>query len=157
MSYIEKSLGEGEQIQGLFHFHWFEGVGFLFYYVPLPLIVMVGVAADGHGLLSVVLAIPLFALAVFAHLRYRMTEMACTNRRVILKTGIVGRKTEEIIIKRIETIEIGESVLGRLLGYGSVEISGTGASALTLGRVRDPLGVKKMIEAAAAMHPAVSE
>ena len=145
MSYIEKSLGQGEQIQGLFRFHWIELARILFYYVLCTLAVLQWPVSVPFNLFP--WSLLLFILPVTARLRYLMIEMGCTSRRVILKTGIIARETDEHIIEKIETIEIDESILGRLLGYGSVKITGTGVSALTFARVRDPIGVKKMIEA----------
>ena len=55
------------------------------------------------------------------------TERALTNTRYIQKIGWIARSTEEISISKIEEVDLKQSIIGRLLGYGSVSISGTGS------------------------------
>lgn len=132
MSYIEESLSAGERIEGVFRLHW---TSWLWVW------------------LWVVLAIPtlgvtlLVALYVFLQLKYQ--ERGVTNKRVILKKGVIGRQTEEMKLKSIETVEIDQGVFGRLLGFGTVKITGRGVSDFLFRGVDDPLAVKRTIESIA--------
>ena len=79
-------------------------------------------------------------------LRLIGTEMGITSKRLIYKTGIIGRKTNEIKVNKIETVEMSQSILGRIFGYGNVKITGTGVSDIKLVFLQDPLKVKNQIE-----------
>ena len=90
------------------------------------------------------IALLLYALYVFLQLKYQ--ERGVTNKRVILKKGIIGRKTEEMKLKSIETVEIEQGVFGRLLGFGTVKVTGRGVSDFLFKGVDDPMAVKRTIE-----------
>ena len=129
MSYIEESLSAGEKIEGLFKLHWVDWLWFW---------------------LWIVLAIPTLGitllLALYEFLRLRFQEQGVTNKRVILKKGIIGRQTEEMKLKSIETVEIDQGVLGRMLGFGTVRITGRGVSDFLFKGIDDPMAVKRAIE-----------
>ena len=129
MSYIEDSLSQGEKVEGLFELHWFA-------YVPMFIWIILGVVTFGIT----------WIIAIYAYLRLRSTEQGVTNKRVIRKKGIIGRKTEEMKLKSIETVEIDQSIFGRIFGFGTVKVTGRGISALLLNGIDDPLSVKRKIE-----------
>jgi uncharacterized membrane protein YdbT with pleckstrin-like domain len=56
------------------------------------------------------------------------TEMAVTNRRVLIKTGMTSRRTLDLMLSRVESIGVEETAAGRMLGYGSVVVRGTGGT-----------------------------
>lgn len=56
------------------------------------------------------------------------TEQAITNRRVVFKNELIARKTEEMNLNRVETVEVEQSILGRIFGYGNVKLTETGSS-----------------------------
>ncbi|MBY0267596.1 MAG: PH domain-containing protein [Burkholderiales bacterium] len=130
MAYIEDSLSSGEKIAGLFEQHWV---------VRIPMVLW----------LLLVITLP---VAIYEYLRVRHTEQGVTNKRVIFKTGIISRKSEEMKIGSIETVEIDQGILGRLLGYGNVRVTGSGSSTLLLRTLNDPMAVKRTIESIS--HPA---
>jgi uncharacterized membrane protein YdbT with pleckstrin-like domain len=129
MSYIETSLSEGEKVVKLFRLHW---------------------TARLWLALWIVLILPTFGiallLAIYEWLRLRTLEFGVTNKRVILKKGIIGRQPEEMKIGSIETVEIDQGVLGRILGYGDVKVTGRGISDVVFRRMDDPMAVKRHIE-----------
>ena len=124
MAYIDESLSAGEEISSLFEQHWV---------VRIPMVLW----------LLLVITLP---LAIYEYLRVRHTELGVTNKRVISKTGIISRKSEEMKLASIETVEIDQGILGRILGYGNIKVSGRGASDVLLRNVNDPMGVKRAIE-----------
>jgi uncharacterized membrane protein YdbT with pleckstrin-like domain len=134
MSYIEQSLSEGEKVVKLFRLHW---------------------TARLWLALWIVLILPTFGiallLAIYEWLRLRTLEYGVTNKRVILKKGIISRQTEEMKIGSIETVEIDQGVLGRILGYGDVKVTGRGISDVVFRRMDDPMAVKRHIEGVS--HP----
>ena len=133
MSYIEESLSDGEEIVDVFKFHWTK-------WALVWLWVLLGVPTAGIG----------FFIALYLFLKYRGTEHGLTNKRVIFKTGIISRNTDEMKLDSIETVEIEQGVWGRILGFGTVEITGRGVSGLQFVSIDDPLAVKKKIESVGA-------
>jgi uncharacterized membrane protein YdbT with pleckstrin-like domain len=79
-------------------------------------------------------------------LKLRSIEQGVTNKRVILKRGIISRKTEEMKVASIETVEIIQGVMGRLFGYGDVKVTGRGISDVLFKKINDPMDVKRKIE-----------
>lgn len=91
----------------------------------------------------------LFAAAswVRAAIRQWTTELAITDRRVIYKCGLISRHTLEMNRSKIESIDVDQSLLGRVLSYGTVIVRGTGGSLEPIRLVRDPLGFRSCITA----------
>ena len=129
MSYIEQSLSAGEKIEAIFDLHWTA-------WIPVWLWVLLAIPTIGITLL----------VALYAYLRLKYQEQGVTNKRVILKKGIIGRQTEEMKLKSIETVEIDQGVLGRLLGFGTVRVTGRGVSDFLFKGIDDPMAVKRAIE-----------
>jgi len=133
MGYIQDSLSDGEQVKELFRLHWFAKV---------PMIVWIVLAIPTLGLTLL--------LAIWEWLKLRSIEQGVTNKRVIFKTGIISRKSEEMKISSIETVEIVQSVMGRVFGFGTVVVTGRGISNLVFKNVNDPMDVKRKIESVEA-------
>lgn len=129
MSYIEDSLSDGEKIESLFRLHWFSRV---------PMIIWIILAIPTLGITLL--------LALYEYLKLRSIEQGVTNKRVILKTGFISRHTEEMKLNSIETVEIRQGIMGRVFGFGTIEVTGRGISDVIFKGVDDPMGVKRRIE-----------
>lgn len=133
MSYLDESLAPGEIVVARFGLHW---------------------TAKGWLILGIVL-IPLVIgifITIYEWLRLRGIEQAVTSQRVVRKTGIIGRQTEEIRLSAVETVDLHQTAWGRILGFGNVNVTGRGESDLTFVRVADPVAVKRAIETAYSTH-----
>jgi uncharacterized membrane protein YdbT with pleckstrin-like domain len=73
------------------------------------------------------------------------TEFAVTNKRIIAKTGFIRRNTVELILTKIESVGVKQSILGRMLGFGTIIITGTGGTQQKFRAIVDPLGLKKNV------------
>lgn len=135
MAYIDESLSAGEEVSALFRLHWVTRI-------PLAIWLLLGIPTLGITLV----------LALYEYLRVRNIEQGVTNKRVIYKTGIISRKSEEMKIGSIETVEIDQGIFGRILGYGNVKVTGRGTSDVRFRAVQDPMTVKRQIESIS--HPA---
>jgi uncharacterized membrane protein YdbT with pleckstrin-like domain len=82
-------------------------------------------------------------------IRRATTEFAVTNRRVIYKFGLIRRVTFEMNLSTVESVHVDQSMLGRLLDFGRVEIRGTGSSFTPDNLISDPLGFRSHITARA--------
>ncbi len=74
----------------------------------------------------------------FGFLRQISTELVITNRRVIAKYGFISTTTYELMLSKVEGANIDQTVLGRLLGYGTVMVKGTGGGISPIDHVADP-------------------
>ncbi|MBC8006778.1 MAG: PH domain-containing protein [Prolixibacteraceae bacterium] len=94
-----------------------------------------------------VILLPLFGIGLlfwlWAWIVYSTTELAITNKRVIAKTGLIQRRTIEMFLEKIESIQVDQSVLGRMFNFGSVVISGTGVHSAPFKSISDPLALRK--------------
>ena len=129
MSYIDESLSAGEEVSARFRLHWVARL-------PLALWILLGLVTFGITWL----------VAIYEYLRLRHVEQGLTNKRVIYKAGIISRKSEEMKLGSIETVEIDQGILGRVLGYGTVKVTGRGTSDVLFRPVDDPMTVKRQIE-----------
>lgn len=129
MSYIEESLSAGEKVEGIFKLHWFA-------WVPMVMWIILGIPTLGLT----------WFVALYEYLRLRSIEQGVTNKRVILKRGIISRKTEEMKLTSIETVEIDQGIFGRIFGFGMVKITGRGISDIVFKGMDDPMSVKRQIE-----------
>src|SRR5262245_29672660 len=87
-------------------------------------------------------------LLLMAYIRYKTTELAVTNKRVIAKFGFISRYTIEMNINKVESIQVEQSIMGRILNYGTLTIAGTGTHQAPIPGISDPMGFRKAFMAA---------
>ena len=121
MSYIDDSLIEGERVLHRARVSWWSQFGLILL-----------------GVLLLVVVIGLFFL-VAAWIKVRSTEIAITNRRVIAKFGFIQRETVEINLDKVEALRVDQGVMGRMLNFGTIFISGAGTSVAPIRDIADPL------------------
>ncbi len=92
---------------------------------------------------------PLFLYSILLGLQAAIviftTEFAITNRRVVAKTGFIRRHTLEMLLPKIESVSVNQNVLGRLLNFGTVTVTGTGGIRESFRGIIEPVGVRKNI------------
>ncbi len=101
------------------------------------------------SILNFAVWLPVVALIIFtvaAWLKRNLIEMVCTNKRVVKRTGIINVTTEELNRERIESVEIRQSILGRLFNYGDILFSGTGTSKVVFSFINQPRLMKQVID-----------
>lgn len=76
------------------------------------------------------------------------TELVCTNRKVVAKTGLISRNTVELDVARIEGIRVEQSIPGRLLNYGAVVVRGIGGMETHVTHIANPLAFRQAANAA---------
>jgi uncharacterized membrane protein YdbT with pleckstrin-like domain len=157
MSYVERVLQPGETLLHKSKLHW------LIYLPVLPFLAilvlglalysaMQGSAADANaallpqGLLAVG-AVGTIITWLRAWIRRVSTELAVTDRRVIFKRGLIRRHTVEMNMDKVESVDVDQSVLGRIFNYGDVTVRGTGASIEPLRMIGDPLHFRSRVTA----------
>jgi uncharacterized membrane protein YdbT with pleckstrin-like domain len=103
------------------------------------------------GVLLLVVGIGLIFL-IWALIRYKTTEFAVTDRRIIAKTGLISRSTVELFLDKVEALHVEQSVPGRLLDFGTVTIRGTGATLEPISNISAPLVLRKQFMQAADLY-----
>jgi len=103
------------------------------------------------GLLLLVVVVGLLIL-IAAWIQYRTTEFAVTDRRIIAKTGFVSRRTVEMFLDKVESLNVEQTVPGRMFGYGTVTVRGTGATSEPFHNISAPLELRKHFMEAADLY-----
>lgn len=138
-SYVGSNLMSGETV--LYRSHvslWSIGWLLIFGILLLP--------AAGLGLI----------LLVWAYIAYKTTEFAVTDKRLIAKTGLISRNTVEMFLDKVESLNVAQTVMGRILDYGTVTIRGTGSTSEPIKNISAPLVLRKhFMEAADLYRPKV--
>lgn len=146
MSHLDQNLIPGETLLYQTGRHWIVLV------VPLVLGVFFGLA--GLGLIfssggapgAFLLLIVGGAFIGFAFLTRKSVEMGVTNKRVITKSGILSRRTLELLLTKVESIGVEEGILGRMLGYGTVIVRGTGGTPEPFKNIANPLEFRRQVQ-----------
>ena len=149
MSYVREVLQPGEEIRFRTNVHWLV-------YLPAMMMFVLGIAfalwytaAPSQHLtlliLSALSAVPGVLLFIAAWLKRFGTEIAVTDRRVIYKTGLVQRDTTEINMAKIESVDVSQSILGRVFDFGTLTIRGTGETIEALRNIASPLQFRNAI------------
>jgi len=109
----------------------------------------VGVPVFGFALYAVSALTALAALFSFVRAWFRRwtTEIAVTDRRVVLKRGFIRRHTVEMNMQKVESVDVDQTQLGRLFNYGTVTIKGTGSTLESLRMIDHPLKLRTAITA----------
>ncbi len=150
MSYYQKVLQPGETVRAMGRLHWLiYGRGGLCLLLGLA-VALASAGQDGSSgrvmlIIAAALAVIGAVLLLGAWLRRISTEIVVTDKRVIHKRGLISRWTEEINISKVETVDVQQGLLGRLLGSGAVVIRGTGGSWEPLRPVDQPLALRNAI------------
>ncbi len=80
---------------------------------------------------------------IIAFIRYKTTELVVTNKKLIAKVGFVKRRTIELLLNKVESVQVNQSVLGRMLNYGSVIVSGAGTPQAPVKGISNPIEFRK--------------
>src|SRR6266478_7580803 len=151
--YIDDILQPGEKVLYSTNAHWiFYGPAIMAWIVALVLFILSRqTTAEGLVLLylsaAAVAAIVALYWTVKAWFHRWTTETDVTNMRVVHKTGFITRKTFEMSLDKVESVDVNQSILGRVLNYGSVTVRGVGEGAETIDTIASPLDFRNHITA----------
>jgi len=141
---MEDAVGPGEPVTYSARLHW------ILFASPLALF--------GAGLVAILFhplsAIALLAAAAFAilgiYVKFVTTEIVITDRRVVYRTGLIARRTMEMNKEKIESIDVSQSILGRILDFGTVAVKGTGGGIEAISSVAAPFALRNHVAAMSA-------
>ena len=151
MSYVRRVLVPGERLRYATKIHWSIFVPGLVVLVPALAALFIPWKAGSTSTFSLAVAIVLLCMAAFLlfgeWFRRWSTEIAVTTKRIIYKRGFVRRRTIEMNLDKVESVDVNQSMLGRLLGYGDVVIRGMGVGIEPLGRIDHPITFRNHVTA----------
>ncbi|QCR38758.1 PH domain-containing protein [Nissabacter sp. SGAir0207] len=149
-SYVDSNLSKGEEVITRAHVSW---LSFLFVIVIGTVCLLIGllgalIRGSGGGDIP---GISWFFILVGAFLLLKVTliivttELALTNKRVIAKFGFIRRTTVELRLDKVESLEVNQGIMGRLLGYGNIVVKGTGGTGTPIPSIKKPLDFRRIV------------
>ena len=154
MRYVRRVLQPGETVVYDTKLHWVIYIRAILLLVVCVILVAAAVTTSDNQNLSLALEIAaaIFALlalsaALRAFVRRATTELAVTDHRVIYKTGLLARHTIEMNRDKVESVDVDQTLLGRIFGYGTIIVRGTGGSLEPIRTIGDPLTFRSNITA----------
>lgn len=169
MGYVDDTLGPDERVIRKATFHWLctaEALLLLALKLAVAAAIYLGgrklirdtAAAEGADVAELVVlgfAGVIVLLALYGFLKVMLvkwsTEIAVTDRRLVLKTGWISRAVQELPVGRLEEVNLSQSILGRLFDYGQLSVYGTGGDdALELPSIDAPVAFRQAIAEARA-------
>ena len=154
MSYVDSNLIQGEQVLYRTHMHWIvlaAPVVLCGFFLVLPgLILMTGglLSEDSNWVAGVGFFFWLISAAIvgLAWLQRNSVEMAVTNKRVIAKAGVLSRRTIEMMLAKVESIGVDQSIVGRMFDYGSITVRGSGGTTEAFKKIAGPLEFRRQVQ-----------
>jgi uncharacterized membrane protein YdbT with pleckstrin-like domain len=155
MRYVRRVLQPGETIVYDTRLIWLIYIQAILFLIVCIILAAAGYYTSDYQSLSwwaFEIAAILFALLALgaglrAFVRRATTELAVTDHRVIYKTGLLSRHTIEMNRDKVESVDVDQTLLGRLFGYGTIIVRGTGGSLEPIRNIRDPLTFRSHITA----------
>ena len=153
MGYIERHLQPGESLLHRTTVHWVVYVpGFVYLALAVAGYAAVKRLMPDQAAVTAPVAAALFGLAAVlswlkAFIRRLSTELAVTDRRVVIKVGLFSRRTMEMNRSKVESVRVDQSLIGRMLDYGTVVVKGTGGGLEPLFNIEHPLAFRSEITA----------
>jgi uncharacterized membrane protein YdbT with pleckstrin-like domain len=154
MRYVDSVLQPGEAVRHVSSLHWTLYAPGALLWIAAAVIALARPDAATHWIghaVAVAAAWLCFATGVVlitrAWFKWWTTEIAVTDRRVVSKTGFIWRNTTEMHMDKVESVEVKQSILGRIFDYGDVEIRGVGAGLEPLRMIARPLELRNRITA----------
>ena len=120
-----------------------------------PAVLLISILVSVGGLIIIAAQQVLFGLLIvcvgafmliMSVLARNATEMAITSKRVVIKKGLLKRRTIELFLSKLESVDVEQGIIGRMLGYGTIVVRGTGGSSEPFRQVRSPLEFRRQVQ-----------
>jgi uncharacterized membrane protein YdbT with pleckstrin-like domain len=158
LGYVQNNLNPGERILYATHLHWIVLWRSIFaeaIFTAAGLALLVWAVAGKHtergqaqaaGIAGLALILFGSIILVIAVIRRNATEMAVTNKRIIIKVGFLTKRTIELFLAKVESVGVEQTLLGRMMGYGSLTVRGTGGTNEPFSHVANPLEFRRQVQ-----------
>jgi uncharacterized membrane protein YdbT with pleckstrin-like domain len=158
MGYIQNNLNPGERILYATRLHWivlFRSILVDTIFSGAGLALIVWAVSGKHtergeaqmaGMVGLALIFAGSLILALAVLRRNATEMAVTNKRIIIKVGFFTKRTIELFLSKVESIDVGQTLGGRIMGYGSITVRGIGGTYEPFSPIANPLEFRRQVQ-----------
>jgi uncharacterized membrane protein YdbT with pleckstrin-like domain len=162
MGYIGKNLILGEKIICTTRLHWIiflwptffclivvmglivKAFPLWFYYRPYTYSLLLFIVSSKTFILLNICVVILLGLLQLINLK--TSEFGVTNKRVLIKVGFLRRYSIELLLTKVEGIQVAQSILGRILRYGTIIITGTGGGKEPFHKIDDPFEFRRQVQ-----------
>ena len=143
MGYIKQTLMDGEDIVYSGKLHW---IVFLWPLIVLLMAFMFLSGGDENTGTGIVLIIIAIVMGIASGITYMTSEFAVTNKRVLVKVGFIRRNSLDLLLNKVEGIGIAQGIIARILGYGTMVVTGTGGTKEPFKHLSIPLEFRKQVQ-----------
>jgi uncharacterized membrane protein YdbT with pleckstrin-like domain len=153
MGYVDRNLLPGETVEYRTHLH---PVIFL----QPAIFAVIGLGFVGYGLsnagmdffwmLGTVFVLYAAGIGIGRMIQYVSSDFAITNKRVLIKIGFIHRHTLEMLLAKVETVRVDQGLVARIVGYGTIVVTGTGGTNEPFRSIAKPLEFRRQVQARAA-------
>ena len=148
MSYVDSQLLPGEKVRYRARIHklMFLGPALLAFFAVVLMIIVARAEKGGPiGFIFFLISLGWFLIAFIS---YKTSEFAVTNKRVMIKIGWIRRRIMETMLSKVEAIGVEQGIMGRMLDYGSITVTGTGGTKEPFQNIGNPLEFRRQVQAA---------
>jgi uncharacterized membrane protein YdbT with pleckstrin-like domain len=147
MGYVDSQLLPGEKVLYRSKLHW---QIFLLPGLVAGILILGAIVAfiDGMTEIGLFLLIAAGVLILIPFTRRANSEFAVTNKRIIVKLGFFTTRTIELLHSKVETISVYQGLMGKMLGYGDLIVTGSGGTREAFKAVASPLELRRAVQAA---------
>jgi uncharacterized membrane protein YdbT with pleckstrin-like domain len=142
MSYVQSVLQPDERVKYITHIHWMIFLPSIGLFILAVLFYLLALNTSFFpfwaGIAGFLLILGVIAM-LSAWFRRATTEIAITDRRIIYKRGFISRRTIEMEMDKVESVDVDQSVMGRILDFGDIIIRGVGVGMEPLKKIGSPI------------------
>lgn len=147
MSYVEANLLNGEKVEQVSRLHWKVYIAPVFLAVCFFALGIVALLSN-YKIIGSILFVFSGLLVYAPYIIVNNSEFAVTNKRVIIKVGILRTRSLELFLSKIEGITVNQSVFGNMFNFGDIVITGSGGTKEMFSGIQSPLDFRKAVQQA---------
>lgn len=140
MGYIDQNLVAGETVVYRTHLHW------TVFLAPVFWLFVALFALAANPQVGAIILGGVVLVALWSYIEFVSSEFGLTNKRVLVKVGFVRRHTVEMQLSKVESIAVNQGIFGRIFGYGTLVITGSGGTREVFHRIAMPLEFRKRVQ-----------
>jgi uncharacterized membrane protein YdbT with pleckstrin-like domain len=153
MGYVDRNLLPGETVEYRAHLHpviFLQPAVFALLGIGFVIVALANQNLSWFQWLGALFLLYAAGVAVPRMVLYGTSEFAITNKRVVIKVGLINRHTLEMLLTKVETIRVDQGLLARLIGYGTIVVTGTGGTNEPFTSIANPLEFRRQVQARAS-------
>jgi len=140
MGYIDQNLVGGETVVHRTRLHW------TIFLAPVFWLVIALFALAANAQVGAIILGGVALLALWTYVEFASSEFGLTNKRVLIKVGFIRRRTLEMQLSKVESIAVNQGIFGRIFGYGTIVVTGTGGTKEAFHRIAMPLEFRRRVQ-----------